>query len=186
MFLNRFYKEINFPLPFNFVLPEDESNKCAGGFAVEYDFEKNLSSEYKNWLALRGMHIGHAEIFNIGPNMQFDHVPIHSDSSTIDNHVKINYTICRSSVRINWYKSIDEKYLKNPSSTTAMVIDKNKCNKIHTEYLDRPNGQCYLFNAGQLHSLDKVDSLCTTFCLVPKDKNGIGIQWDDAIKLFNF
>lgn len=182
--MNNLYKEINFPFPFNFIFPEDESKSIVG-----YDFKNNLSDEYKNWFSVRDISIGHAEIFNIGPNSQFDYVPIHADGSEIDNHVKINYTFCKHSVKINWYNSIDDKYLnvtKTRLNTTYMTADEDKCTKMYTKHLTNPNGQCYLFNAGQLHGLEKVGSLCTTFCLVLKNMDGSGLQWDRAVELFDF
>ena len=42
--MNNLYKEINFPFPFNFVFPKDKFK-----IQVGYDFENNLSDEYKNW-----------------------------------------------------------------------------------------------------------------------------------------
>ena len=182
--MNNLYKEINFPFSFKFVFPKDDYKPMA-----DYDFKNNLSQEYKNWLFARNINIGHAEIISIGPNSEYDHVPIHADGQAIDNHVKINYTFCKHPVKINWYTPVDEKYLKKintPLKTTYMSADEDKCTKMHTEYLDNPNGQCYLFNAGQLHALEKVKSLCTTFCLVLKNKDGSGLQWNDAINLFDF
>tara|TARA_B100000085_G_scaffold239911_1_gene230046 strand:- start:1133 stop:1678 length:546 start_codon:yes stop_codon:yes gene_type:complete len=181
--MNNLYKEINFPFPFNFVFPKDKFQ-----IQVGYDFENNLSDEYKNWFFERDIHIGHAHVVNIGPNSKYDHVPIHGDGDWIDNHVKVNYTFCKHPVTINWYGT-DEKYLKKsytPLNHSMLTADEDKYTKIYTKNLLNPNGQCYLFNAGQLHGLEKVESLCTTFCLVIKNKDESHLQWDKAMELFDF
>jgi hypothetical protein len=193
---NRFHRYLN--LPFEIAKP----NICN-----EYpddmkhlDINDYVDTNIDNWLDKLNLHVGHTEVFYTPPNG--GKLPIHSDESTLDDHVKINITWGPEEGVMRWWKANKTQVFTDIEDVKAnykgLDVDKadefshrqhtnvlaleEDCTLIYEANTNRPS----LVNVGVLHSTYNPTAQGRwTLCFVPAVKGGHGyIYWDEAQEYF--
>ena len=193
---NRYHRYLK--LPFKISKPEmfNEFPNEMKHFDINEHYDINVDK----WLDSLGLHAGHTEVFYTPPNG--GKLPIHSDETTLDDHVKINITWGPKEGVMRWWEAkktqvftdiedVKENYKDVEVSAadefshrqhTNVLAEEKDCTLLYEVNTNRPS----LVNVGMLHSTyNPTNQGRWTLCFVPAVKGGHGyIYWDEAQKYF--
>jgi hypothetical protein len=173
--MNRYHHYLKIPVEFIPVF--DTSAPFISGYDKSYQ-------ELVDWIDGLGLTIGGAEVFHLEPNdLSYPNcLPIHTDSSAFDNHVKINFVYSDIASTMNWYEYKDPTLLETlttPIGTGYITTTKANCELVYSAEVGQPS----LVNTGMLHDISPVTS--TRYCFsFPIWKNGQRLTWDRAMDIF--
>ena len=193
---NRYHRYLN--LPFKIAKHEmfNEFPKEMKHFDINDYSDPNIDK----WLDCLNLHVGHTEVFYTPPNG--GKLPIHSDETTLDDHVKINITWGPEEGVMRWwvsnktqvftdiedvklnYKGVDVDAADEFSHRqhTNVLAEEKDCKLVYEKNTNIPS----LVNVGMLHSTyNPTNQGRWTLCFVPAVKGGHGyIYWDEAQTYF--
>ena len=175
--MNRYHHYLKIPVKFTPVFD------AGAPFISGYD-KTLIDQDLVEWIDGLGLTIGGAEVFHLEPNdpKYPNCLPIHSDSSAFDNHVKINFVYCDTASTMNWYEYKDPTLLETlttPIGTGYITTIKANCKLVYSAEVGQPS----LVNTGTLHDISPVTS--TRYCFsFPIWKNGKRLTWDRAMDIF--
>jgi hypothetical protein len=125
-------------------------------------------------------------------------IPLHNDTSTISNAVKINFTWGPDNSVTRWWHVKQPEYLKpvkpdNSHISTAGVVPdivvtdaysarEEDCDLVHEQVINKPS----LMNIGQLHSTYNPDMTEDrwTLCFNLLHPNGRHVEFEEALEIF--
>ena len=130
-----------------------------------HDINPYRDAQVDEWHASLGLIINHTEVFYTPPGGE---LPIHSDETTLDNHVKINVTWGPDEGTMRWWQSknsfVSTDYENTKSKLkgvnddvvdqfserehTNVLANKDDCDLVWEACTNTPS----LVNVGQLHS----------------------------------
>jgi len=190
--MNTFHRYLD--LPFEIEKPDICNTTPTENFhmdlmGVHAETGKANYKDLNMWMFhdMLGLEINHVEVFYTAAGST---LPIHADTTVINNRVKINITWGPKEGKIRWWKA------KN-TMVKADVQNDGKTHRAHKnvraniedcEFLFEANTNWpSLVNVGQLHdTYSPENSGRWTLCFVPQVK-GSGdkcLFWDDAIKYY--
>ena len=175
--MNTYHHYLKIPVEFTPVFNQQAA------FISSYD-KTLINQELVEWIASLGLTIGGAEVFHLEPNDPTypNCLPIHSDSSEFDHHVKMNFVYSDSASTMNWYTYKSASLLETqytPIGTGYVVTSRDNCELVYSAEVGQPS----LVNAGMLHDVSPVTS--TRWCFsFPLWQNGQRLTWDRAVDVF--
>jgi hypothetical protein len=175
--MNTYHHYLKIPVTFTPVFPD--------GRQVIAAYDKTLiSSELLNWLGSLNIGIGGAEVFHLRPYDadHLDHLPIHTDSSNFDNHVKMNFVYSDTRSTMNWFEYKNADLLENfttPIGTGYITTPRDNCELVYSAEVGQPS----LVNTGMLHDISPVAGprWCFSFPLWQHEQR---LTWDRAVDIF--
>jgi len=192
---NIYHRYLNLP----FEISKHDMFDTAPTDMKHHDINPYRDSHIDKWHESLGLIINHTEVFYTPPGGE---LPIHSDETTLDNHVKINVTWGPDEGTMRWWQSKNsfvstdyENTKKKLKDIDAEVVDqfserqhtnvlanKDDCDLVWEACTNKPS----LVNVGQLHSTyNPTDYPRWTLCFVPGIPNGHGyIYWDEALEYY--
>lgn len=189
---NIFHRYLNLPFDIRKYPLFETTPKQMRHHDITGYIDKNVNKFHQNL----GLSIIHTEIFYTPAGQS---IPIHADSVTLDNHVKINITFGPNEGKIRWWKSNNTKVVKDRQTAQDMLGLNNNNNfsqRDHTNVLakaedcelvweantNRPS----LVNVGQLHdTYSPPEAGRWTLCFVPGNKGGSDyVYWDEALEIY--
>jgi hypothetical protein len=193
---NKYHRYLN--LPFEIAKP-----KMFNDFPSEmkhHDINDYIDADINSWLDTLNLHVGHTEVFYTPPNG--GKLPIHSDETTLDDHVKINISWGPEQGVMRWwkanktqvftdiedvkanYKGVDSNVADNFSHRqhTNVLAEEKDCTLIY----EKNTNKASLVNVGVLHSTyNPTDQGRWTLCFVPAVNNRQGyLYWNEAQNYF--
>jgi hypothetical protein len=196
MYENRYHRYLN--LPFEVAKPEMFNNFPDDMKHVDINDYSDVN--INKWLESLNLHVGHTEVFYTPPNG--GKLPIHSDETTLDDHVKINITWGPEEGVMRWWEAnktqvftdiedvkanykgvdVDAADAFSHRQHTNVLAEEKDCTLVFESSTNKPS----LVNVGVLHStFNPTDKGRWTLCFVPAIPNGHGyIYWDEALEYF--
>jgi hypothetical protein len=175
--MNTYHHYLKIPVKFTPVFD------AGATFISGYD-KTLINQELVEWISSLGLTIGGAEVFHLEPNDPNypNCLPIHSDSSEFDDHVKMNFVYSDSAATMNWYEYKDADLLETlttPIGTGYVTTSRDNCELVYSAEVGKPS----LVNTGMLHDISPIAS--TRWCFsFPLWKNGRRLTWDLAVEIF--
>jgi len=193
---NRFHRYLNLP----FEIEQPDICKEFHDDMKHLDINDYTDEKVVAWLHKLGLCVSHTEVFYTPPNG--GKLPIHSDETTLDDHVKINVTWGPEEGVMRWWKtnktqvftdiedvkanykdvavdSADEFSHRQHTNVLALEED---CTLMYEANTNKPS----LVNVGVLHSTyNPTQQGRWTLCFVVGIPNGHGyVYWDEALEYF--